>query len=61
MTPPAAIERCSGKEVPFGSTYDHPECQWCARSQLLAYSKHTVWIGPMKFEGKCPSKLRSEE
>jgi hypothetical protein len=56
-----STERCTGKEVPFGSSYNHSECMNCKRSEPLAYSKHTVWVGPIKFEGTCPFKIINQE
>ena len=61
MNLPYDTSRCTGKEIPFGATYDHPECMTCARAKQTQHNPHGQWWdGPIKFEGECPSKIRSE-
>lgn len=54
------VSRCTGREVPFGSTYDNPECKSCARAQQTEHGERQPWCGPIKFTDNCPSKIRSE-
>ena len=54
--------RCTGKEVPFGATYDDPECKQCARSQQTEHNPYGQWWqGSIKFDGTCPSKIKGNE
>ncbi len=54
--------RCTGKEVPFGASYDNPECRTCARSQQTEHNPYRQpWIGPIQFKGECPSKIEDKE
>ena len=59
MTKPHA--RCTGREVPFGATYDHPDCQTCVRSKQTDHNPYgQAWQGPIKFSDSCPFKIKDE-
>jgi len=56
---PADIARCVGREIPFGMTNCHPECQSCDRN-TAAWVPPTPLMGPVRFDGKCPFKIKDE-
>ena len=55
MTTHTVTVRCVGREIPFGSTYSHPECETCSRPGSVAQA---VWMGPVKFDTRCPFKIK---
>ena len=53
--------RCAGQEIPFGTSYDHPECRSCARAKQTEHHPYRQpWCGPIKFDGTCPFKIEDE-
>lgn len=47
------VARCIGHEVPFGSTYDHPECKTCARAQQTEHNPYRLaWMGAGEIRGR---------
>jgi len=56
MTLPADVARCPGREIPFGVSYDDPECQTCARAKPTG-NEFQWWMAAVEFKGECPSKI----
>ncbi len=59
MTIPHDVAHCVGREIPFGTTYSHPECRSCARASAVLVFQ-IVLMGPVRFDGECPLKIREE-